>query len=114
MSDDRGIAAVWAAALMQVLLLVAAVAMAVGSVAVTRMRVSTIADLAAIAASQGGGCVGANALARVHGMRVGSCTMQGADAVVEIVGPAPDALVRVAAWLGQHAPEVAAEARAGP
>lgn len=112
--DDRGIAAVWAAALMQVLLVVAAMAMATGSLVVVRYRVSTVADLAAIAASQGSGCARAEALVRHHGMRMTSCAMTGADAVVEVVAPAPDALVRVTSWLGRPSPELAAQARAGP
>ncbi len=114
MTGDRGIATIWAAALMQVLLVVALIAMAMGSLVVTRFRVATVADLAAIAAAQGAGCVDARALARAHAMRVSSCEMVGADAVVQVVGRPPDALVRLSSWLGRDAPEISALARAGP
>ncbi len=113
-SDDRGIATVWAAALMLVLLLVAAVAMAMGSLVVTRFRVSTVADLAAISAAQGVGCAEAQDLARVHAMEVRSCDFVGTDVIVEVVGRPPDPLVRLSVWLGRVAPELSARARAGP
>lgn len=113
MTGDRGIATIWAAALMQVLLVVALVAMAMGSLVVTRFRVSTVADLAAIAAVQGAGCADARALARVHAMHVSSCEIVGADAVVRVVGRPPGPLVRLTSWLGRDAPEISARARAG-
>lgn len=112
--DDRGIATVWGAALMLVLLVVALVAMGVGGLVVTRSRAATIADLAAIAAAHGSGCSGAGDLARSHGMQVGTCAVEGDDVVVEVVAPAPESLMRLATWLGVRESGVTARARAGP
>jgi secretion/DNA translocation related TadE-like protein len=114
MGDDRGIATVWAAALMQLLLVVAALALAMGSLVVARFRVATVADLAAVAAVQGTGCADAQALVRIHAMDVRTCTVVGADVVVEVVGRPPAPLVRLSSWLGHGAPEVTAMSRAGP
>jgi hypothetical protein len=51
---------------------------------------------------------------RIHAMDVRTCTVVGADVVVEVVGRPPAPLVRLSSWLGHGAPEVTAMSRAGP
>jgi secretion/DNA translocation related TadE-like protein len=107
---------VWTLALVQVLLLVALAIAVIGGIAVTRQRVATVADLAALAGAQALAdvCSAASAVATGNGMAVASCRTEEDDVLVEVDGPVPAAVARVLALLGHSAPTVRQAARAGP
>lgn len=114
-TDDRGAATVFAVALVHLLLLLGVVGAVVGSLAVTRARAATVADLAALAAAQSWGdpCADARRVADANGMSTLSCATEGTDAVVEIAAPIPDVVGRWFAVLGREPTPVRGSARAG-
>ena len=114
-SDDRGAATLLALALVNLLLLLGMVGAVVGSLAITRARAATVADVAALAAAQSWGdpCADARAVADANGMSTISCRIEGTDAVVEIAAPTPDVVGRWFALLGREPTPVRVAARAG-
>jgi secretion/DNA translocation related TadE-like protein len=112
---DRGAATVWALALMSVVLLAGLVAATVGSLAVTRQRAATVADVAALAGAQaiGDPCASADASTAANGMALVSCVVDGTDVVVQVSAAAPAVARRLLAMLGRVAPDVTVTARAG-
>lgn len=115
-SDDRGAATVWSLALVTVLLLIGLAAVAVGSLALTRQRAATVADVAAVAGAQAlvDPCVDAIAIVQANGMVAVSCRLDGVDVIVDVTTSAPPVVGRLLALLGRGVPEVRASARAGP
>lgn len=113
-SDDRGLATVAAMVVVPVLVMVAGISAALGSVVVARHQATTVADLAAIAGVQGGGCADADRVAEANGMQVDQCDSTDGRVIVQIRAPAPVMLVRVAGWLQQEAPDITAWSRADP
>lgn len=113
-SDDRGLATVAAMVVIPVLVMVAGISAAIGSVALARHQATTIADLAAIAGVQGGGCADADRVAEANGMQVDHCDSADGGVIVQLRAPAPVMLVRVTAWLQQEAPDITAWSRADP
>jgi secretion/DNA translocation related TadE-like protein len=116
MRDDRGSATVWTLALMTVLLVAGCLAMTVAQIALARQRLSSAADLAALAAAQqpATGCARAAHFANANGVGFGSCHFDGVDHWIEVWLPAPTLAVRMAALLGEQAPDLRVIARAGP
>lgn len=112
--DDRGLATVSAVVVIPLLVMVAGISAALGSVVVARHQATTVADLAAIAGVQGGGCREVERVAAANGMDVSQCDGAGGRVIVEIRAPAPAMLVRAAAWLQQEAPDITAWSRADP
>lgn len=112
-SNDRGFVTVLGAALIVLLLIGAVVAMAWASVVIVRMRASTVADLAAIAAVHADGCAAAEQIASANDMSLSSCDIVATDVVVEVAVAPPALLSRLATWVGQSPPIVTAAARAG-
>jgi len=114
--DDRGAATVWSLALLSLLLLVGLVCSAVASLAVTRQRAATVADVAALAAAGAldDPCTQADRSALANGMRLGSCRIHGADVLVEVTARPSALVVRLYGLLGREPADVTAVARAGP
>lgn len=112
---DRGAATVWALALVNLVLLVGLVAATVGALAVTRQRVATVADVAALAGAQAisDPCASAGASAAANHMALVGCVVDGPDVIVHVSAAAPPVARRLLAVLGQAAPDVMASARAG-
>lgn len=112
---DRGAATVLALALVHLLLLLGMVGAVIGSIALTRARAATIADLAALAGAQSWGdpCTDARSVAEANGMATVSCAIDGTDVVVEIAAPTPDVVGRWFAMIGREPTPVRASARAG-
>lgn len=114
--DDQGSATVWTVALITVLLITGCLAMTVAQIALARQRLSSAADLAALAAAQNParGCSQAAHFAHANGVEMGSCHFDGVDHWVEVWLPAPTLAVRMATLLGERAPEIRVTSRAGP
>ena len=87
---DQGYATVIVLGLMAVLLLIAGVLAAAGSVVLARHRAEAVADLAALAAAQNAGrgsllaCGAARLLVRQHHASLVSCRLDQLDAVVVV------------------------------
>lgn len=113
---ERGAAMVWSLALVNVLLLIGLVVGAVGSLAVTRQRAATVADIAAVAGAQAfvDPCTESARIVAANGMATASCASDGIDVVVEVSAAAPPIVSRLLGLLGRSVPEVRASARAGP
>ncbi len=114
-SDDRGVAIVWALALVSLLLLVGLACAGVAAQAVARQRAATVADLAALAAVQAivDPCAKAASTAAANGMSLTACAQEGTDVVIEVSSAAPETTVRLLALLGRPAADVRSSARAG-
>jgi secretion/DNA translocation related TadE-like protein len=106
---------VWSLALVNVLLLLGLVAGAVGSLAVTRQRATTVADVAAVAGAQASAdpCAEAARIVAANGMATVSCASDGIDVVIDVSAAAPPVVSRLLGLLGRSVPEVRASARAG-
>lgn len=113
---DSGAAMVWSLALTSLLLTAGLAAAGVGALAVTRQRVATVADIAALAGAQAvvDQCGTAVASVEANGMAAVSCALDGDDVVVEVSAAAPAVVHRLLGMLGRSAAEVRASARAGP
>jgi secretion/DNA translocation related TadE-like protein len=105
-SGDRGAATVLLVAMLGVVLVVASAGAAIARVAAARVRVSTAADLAALAAARAGDCKVAAAVAIVNGATGAQCRLDGLDAQVR-------AVVTVQLLPGKQV-QLTALARAGP
>ncbi|MHA6628272.1 Rv3654c family TadE-like protein [Pseudonocardia sichuanensis] len=109
---DRGIATVWAAAGIAVLMTVMVLALHLGAAVHARHRAEAAADLAALAAAgmavQGSApaCARAAEIATAMGATVTTCGLAGWDALVEVGVPVPLALPGLGTATGR--------ARAGP
>lgn len=109
---ERGSATVWVAVAGFLVLALAVLGMYLGAAAVTRHRAETAADLAALAAAGSaplgadGACQRAQVIAEQNGARLYSCSLEGWDALVEVVAHPPEPLANLG--------EVTAHARAGP
>lgn len=107
---DKGSATVWAVGAIAAELVVTVAVMAIGSVAVTRHRITAAADLAAVAAAAhapGGerfSCSKAQWVAQRMSTTLRRCRLEGWDAVVEVSAAVP----------GPFAGTTIAHARAGP
>jgi secretion/DNA translocation related TadE-like protein len=112
---ERGAATVWALALVNIVLLVGLCSATVGAFAVTRQRVATVADVAALVGAQAisDPCVSAGASAAANGMAMVGGVVDGADVIVQVSAAAPPVARRLLALLGHSAPDVTASARAG-
>lgn len=113
---ERGAAMVWSLAIVHALLLLGLIVGAVGSLAVTRQRAATVADVAAVAGAQAwvDPCAEAARIVAANGMATASCASDGIDVVVEVSTAAPPVVSRLLGLLGRSVPEVRASARAGP
>jgi secretion/DNA translocation related TadE-like protein len=95
---DEGSSTVLVLGFVAVLLAVGAVVVSVASLAATRHRAETAADVAALAAAgkalhgEPVACDEARRLAGAHGVRLLSCRLDGLDAVVEVGVRAPGRL----------------------
>lgn len=114
--DDQGSATVWSLMLVTVLVITGCLAMTVAQIALVRQRLSSAADLAALAAAQnpGAGCARAAYFARSNGVEFGSCRFDGVDHWVEVWLPAPSLLTRMAVLMGEPVPDLRVTSRAGP
>ncbi len=110
--SDEGVATVWAAGAIVVLLVVAIAWLQLGAVLVTRHRAESAADLAALAAAgraamgERFACDVAQRITNRAGVRLVSCRLEGWDALVEVAADAGGPL--------SGAGTVTARARAGP
>jgi secretion/DNA translocation related TadE-like protein len=113
---DRGAATIWALALTNALLLIGLAAAGVASLAVSRQRVATVADVAAVAAAQAVGdpCAEAGASVAANGMVLEACATDGTDIVVVVSTEATGVARRLLGLVGRAAPVITASARAGP
>ncbi len=114
MRGDRGMATVWSAAVVMIVLMVAVVAMAVSALVLVRVKATTVADLAAVAAVQGAGCADARQVAQANGLALAACESVEGDVTVRVEAAAPPAVRQLTQWLGRPEPVVSAWARAGP
>lgn len=113
--QERGSATVWAIALCTLLVSVALFGLTLAQAALTRQRVATAADLAALAAAGTwrDQCDRARAVAEANGTALVTCTMSTGGAAVEVSLPAPSLVARLLSWTG-HTPEpFIGRARAG-
>ncbi len=112
---DAGAALVWSLALVSVLMLVATVGLVLASLAVTRQRAASVADVAALTAAQSLSeqCGHAASVAAGNGMRLEECSVDGTDVLVRVAAPPPAVVVRAMALLGGMASDVTADARSG-
>jgi len=110
--DDAGVATVWAAGAVAVLLVVLLGALHLGSAVVARHRAESAADLAALAAAaravegEDRACAAARAVAVRVGADVLGCRLDGWDVLVEAAAPLPFGLSDTGTATGR--------ARAGP
>lgn len=113
--SDAGAATVWALALVQLILLAALVSAGVASLALTRQRAATVADIAALAGAQAvaDACAHAGAAAAANGMELQACAGDGTDVVVTVRAHPPELMGRLALLLGRTPGPVTATARAG-
>ncbi len=112
---ERGAATVWALALVGLLSVTALVGAAAGELAITRLRVATVADLAALAGAQASSaCAEAARIAGANGVTLEACAIDAAGDVRVRVRTGPPVLVQRLATLSGGTPsDVVAEARAG-
>lgn len=113
MRDERGVAVLGSTVLIGALVLVAALAALLGSVAVTRARTAAVADLAAVSAARTGACTQPRAVAEQNGMTMVQCERQDADMLVRVSAPLPPLARRWIVWLGGELGGVEAVSRAG-
>jgi secretion/DNA translocation related TadE-like protein len=112
MSDDRGVATVWAAGAIAVLVSMAVFGMRLGEAMVVRHHVEAAADLAALAgaatvvAGEQYSCTQARRITDRMRVQLASCRVQGWTVLVETT-------VRPAGWLASLGAPTA-QARAGP
>ena len=113
---DCGAATVWTLALLSVVLLAGLVSSTVAVHVVARQRISTVADIAALAAAQSVGdpCESAARAAAANDAALATCTTDGVDVVVTVTRPPPELVQRVLRLLGATASDLSATARAGP
>ncbi len=89
-ADDRGVATVWTAAIVAVLICVAVFALWIGSAITTRHRTETAADLAALAAAAHAmdgpvtACEQARRVTTRMAMTLLTCRWEKGDALVEV------------------------------
>lgn len=114
--DETGSATVWTLALTAVLLTAGCVGLTVAQVALARQRLSSAADLAAVAAAQepDRACERAAHFAHANGVDLSACWFDGVDHWVEVRAAAPSLLVRVATLVGAPAEDLRVISRAGP
>ncbi|HWJ81807.1 MAG TPA: Rv3654c family TadE-like protein [Nocardioides sp.] len=108
---ERGAATLLTVTCIGLLLLLGAALSVASAMVVAHRQAQAAADLAALAAasavaSGGDPCGEGAAVAEANGARLVACTLDGSDAVVEVVAPGPR-------WLGQQA-DLTGRARAGP
>jgi len=108
---DRGMATLFALALLTGLMIVIAATAAMTQWAIARSNVAMVADLAAVAAARQGACGAAEHTARAHDVELLECSWQGTDVTVRLGTRAVGIEGRVARWLGSGA--ISGEARAG-
>ncbi len=108
---DRGMATLFALALLTGLMIVIAATAAMAQWAIARSNVALVADLAAVAAARQGACDAADRTARAHSVELLECSWQGTDVTVRIGTHAVGIEGRVARWLGSGV--IGAQARAG-
>jgi len=115
---DSGSATVIGCALICVCLVVGVVAVAFGELAAARARVSSAADMAALAGAEhvvsGDPCAAADRVARRGDARLASCEANGEDVVVTVWGDVPDLVARIIAMSGADPPKILVRSRAGP
>ncbi|MGH4010490.1 MAG: Rv3654c family TadE-like protein [Pseudonocardiaceae bacterium] len=110
--DDRGVATVWAAGAIAVLMSVAVVGLHLGQAIIVRHQAESAADLAALAgagmvvAGEQYACTQARRVSDRMGVQLVSCQTRGWDVLVEVA-------VRPAGWLGRLG-AATGRARAGP
>ncbi|MGY6657650.1 Rv3654c family TadE-like protein [Amycolatopsis sp. TRM77291] len=89
-ADDRGVATVWTASMVAVLVCAAAIAFWIGSAVTTRHRVEAAADLAALAAAShassgpAAACERARQVAVRMSVTLLTCRWERGDALVEV------------------------------
>jgi secretion/DNA translocation related TadE-like protein len=115
MRDDRGSATVLALAGMSFLAFGGFIGLAVAQQAIVRQQLATAADLTAIAAAQSLGepCVSAQTVARMHEVRLITCTMIDADWQVEVGGQPGLLTQRFMRFIGREPQEITEIATAG-
>lgn len=102
---QRGAATLLLVAVVGLCVLLTAAGLGITRVALARVRVSSAADLAALAAAAGLDCGAAREVARANGTYLQDCVLDGMDAQVRVGLEFPVAGRRI---------DVSAEARAGP
>lgn len=115
MRDDRGSATVLALAAMSVLAFGGVIGLAVAQQALARQQLATAADLTALAAAQSlsDPCVTAQTIARMHEVRLITCTMVDADWRVEVGGRPGLVAERLLRFVGREPQEITEVATAG-
>lgn len=115
---ERGSATIIGIALMLVALMMGWAVIALGELATARARVSSAADLAALAAAAhsltAGECEAAARIAEEGRSRLLTCTRDGEDVVVTVAGEAPGVIRKLASAAGADPPLIQVQARAGP
>ncbi|GAA3820604.1 hypothetical protein GCM10022242_22850 [Nocardioides panacisoli] len=109
--DERGGATVFTISCIGLLLLLGAALSVVAAMVAAHREAQAAADLAALAAASaiadgGDPCGEGAAVAAANGARLTSCSIEGTDAVIEVVVTGPR-------WLGQTG-DLTGQARAGP
>ena len=87
MKDERGYATVMLAALLGLAVVLCAFGVCVAAIAGARVRASTAADLAALAAARASDCALADQVARLNGAELVVCQRDGVDVIVDVRVP---------------------------
>lgn len=111
-ADDRGVATVWAAGMVAVLVSVAVFGLSLGAAMVARHHAESAADLAALAGAgqvlpgESYACTQARRVTDRMRVRLVSCQLRNWDVLVDVTAQPPG-------WLGTLG-SATAQARAGP
>jgi secretion/DNA translocation related TadE-like protein len=115
---DLGSATILGCALMCVCLVVGLAALALGELSAARAKLSSAADLAALAGADhltsGDPCSAAERVAVLGGGRLAQCEVEGGDVMVTISGDPPGLVAKIVTMAGAEPPTIQVRARAGP
>lgn len=113
--DDRGSMSVFVVAILSIVMLIGVVGLGLGQWAVAAARLSSAADLAALAAADAvvDPCGQAERVARANDTMLIGCTREGDDVVATVQSATPPFAQRIAALLGRTASALQRSARAG-
>lgn len=113
--QDRGSATLWSIALCTLLLTVALFGLTLAQAALARQRVTTAADLAALAAASTwrDQCDRARAVAEANRTALMSCEASASGIAVQVWVPAPSLVTRLITWTGHTPGPFIGRARAG-
>ena len=114
-ASDRGSMTLIAVALLSVICIVGVLGLGLAQWAVAAARLSSAADIAALAGANAevDACGRASTAASMNGTTLVACRIEGTDVVATVQAPAPPFAIRVTTLLGGDASVLQRSARAG-